>query len=109
MGSNMPGEYSSKSKKISAIRRILRQFIRDDIIEPEDEDISLVRDIEKARNDWLNACLSYEYAKDQVIIDYYIYNMKACQIKYEYLLSIAKERGLKLEQSEAKSITAVGK
>jgi len=109
MGSNMLGEYGSKSKKTSAIKRLLRQFIRDDITEQDDEDISLVRDIEKARNDWLNACLSYEYAKDKVIIDYYIYCMKACQIKYEYLLSIAKERGLKLEQADSKSITAVGK
>ncbi len=35
------------------------------------------------------------------MIDYYIYNMKACQIRYNYLLKRAKELGLRNDFYEA--------
>ena len=63
-----------------------------------EEDNALIEDIRSARNEWLNADSNLQYVCENEIIDYYTYMLKAAQIKYEYFLKKAKERGLKLKQ-----------
>ncbi|MDP4268022.1 MAG: YaaL family protein [Bacteroidota bacterium] len=71
-----------------------------------DEDRELIENIRKAKMDWINANQNFEYAGEQGIVDYYTYNIKACQVKYEYYIKLAKQRGLRLERiDETSSIT----
>lgn len=55
----------------------------------------LVENLKKTRNEWVTATMNYEFAQEDELIDYYIYLMKAAQLKYDYLLKKAKERGVK--------------
>lgn len=63
-----------------------------------DEDMDILKNIESARKEWLNATVNFEHISENDIIDYYTYNIKACQIRYEYLLKKAKEKGLKVSR-----------
>ncbi|MGE5472875.1 MAG: DUF2508 family protein [Ignavibacteriales bacterium] len=55
----------------------------------------VVENLKKARNEWVIASMNYEFAQEEDLIDYYIYLMKAAQLKYDYLLKKAKEKGAK--------------
>ena len=62
------------------------------------EDISdreLIENINSARKEWMEANISFEYVDEKEIIDYYTYKILACQIRYEYFLKLAKEKGFK--------------
>jgi hypothetical protein len=63
--------------------------------DPEKDRTVLLKNIRQARQDWLSAVSNFEQAEDADLIDYYIYKMKACQVRYNYLLKKAKEIGLK--------------
>lgn len=63
-----------------------------------EEDNTLIEDIRSARNEWLNADSNLQHVCESEIIDYYTYMLKAAQIKYEYFLKKAKERGVRLRQ-----------
>lgn len=63
--------------------------------DPETDRNVLLKSIRQARQDWLSAVSNFEQADDSDLIDYYIYKMKACQVRYNYLLKKAKEIGLK--------------
>lgn len=59
----------------------------------------------KTREDLVTASNNYEFA-DGDLIDYYLYQIKATQAKYNYLLKKAKQSGLivsMLEQIEIKN------
>ena len=58
----------------------------------ENED--LIESINDAKKEWLSARNNFEQAVESEIIDYYIYKIKAYQIRYEYLLKKAKEKGI---------------
>ncbi|NSW91763.1 MAG: YaaL family protein [Firmicutes bacterium] len=62
-----------------------------------DDDNTLIEDIRSAKNEWLNVDSNFQYVCENEIIDYYTYMLKAAQIKYEYYLKKAKERGLKVK------------
>ncbi|NLO39389.1 MAG: YaaL family protein [Ruminiclostridium sp.] len=64
-------------------------------LDPEKDKAVLLKHIKLARQDWLSALSNFEQAQDPDLIDYYIYKMKACQVRYNYLLKKAKEIGLK--------------
>ena len=53
----------------------------------------LINCIIKTREDLINANNNYEFA-DGDLIDYYLYQIKATQSKYNYLLKKAKQTGL---------------
>jgi len=55
----------------------------------------VIENLKKARNEWVIATMNYEFAQEDELIDYYIYMMKAAQLKYDYLLKKAKEKGAK--------------
>ncbi len=53
----------------------------------------LISCIIKTREDLVTANNNYEFA-DGELIDYYLYEIKATQSKYNYLLKKAKENGI---------------
>lgn len=59
-----------------------------------EDDYKLIEDINNAKNEWLEANSNLQYVSEHEIIDYYIYILKAAQIKYDYYLKKAKEKGL---------------
>lgn len=50
--------------------------------------------LKKAQIDLEIAMSNYEFADEPALVDYYTYNIKAAQMKYEYLLRKAKENGM---------------
>ena len=58
----------------------------------------LIECINRARNDWINANKEFEYAQNDEIIDYYTYKIKACQVRYEYFLKLAKRKGIAINK-----------
>ena len=57
----------------------------------------LIDSIITAKREWINANNEFNYAVDKEMIDYYTYKIKAYQARYEYLIKIAKEEGIKFE------------
>lgn len=55
---------------------------------------NLIESIKNARKEWISANLNFEHAVDSETIDYYTYKIKAYQVRYEYLLKKAKEKGV---------------
>lgn len=67
--------------------------------------LELITCIIKTREDLIAANNNYEFA-DGDLIDYYLYQIKATQSKYNYLLKKAKETGIlvsMLDQIEIKN------
>ncbi|MCX7922742.1 MAG: YaaL family protein [Clostridia bacterium] len=62
--------------------------------------LELIETIKVARKEWMNAYTNFDYADDEMIVDYYTYKIKACQVRYEYLIKKAKEKGLKVDMLE---------
>ncbi len=71
----------------------------------DNENTDLISCIIKTREDLVTANNNYEFA-DGDLIDYYLYQIKATQSKYNYLLKKAKKSGLivsMLDQIEIKN------
>ena len=71
----------------------------------ENDNLDLVSCIIKTREDLITANNNYEFA-DGELIDYYLYQIKATQSKYNYLLKKAKNSGIlvsMLDQIEIKN------
>ncbi|HOM03469.1 MAG TPA: YaaL family protein [Acetivibrio sp.] len=68
----------------------------------EDEEFKeveeLIKCIKDAKKEWISATANFEHATDSEIIDYYTYEIKAYQLRYEYLLKKAKEKGIKVNE-----------
>ena len=62
-------------------------------IEKENE---LIKVIIKTREELKNLNKNFEYAKDD-LVDYYTYQIKANQAKLDYLIKIAKTKGLQVD------------
>ena len=56
----------------------------------------LIKNLKIAQNELEVAVNNYEYAKEPELVDYYTYNIKAAQARYEYLLKIIKAENIKL-------------
>ena len=59
----------------------------------------LIRCIIKTREDLENANKNFEFAEGE-LIDYYLYQIKAVQSKYNYLIKKAKKSGLLVSMIE---------
>ena len=62
-------------------------------IEKEEE---LIRNIIITRKELKNADKNFEYAQDE-LVDYYIYQIKANQAKLNYLIKVAKMKGITVD------------
>lgn len=78
-------------KRLFQLKEIYHEM---ELRDPEKDRAALLKNITQARQDWLSAVSNFEQAEDSDLIDYYIYKMKACQVRYNYLLKKAKEIGL---------------
>lgn len=67
------------------------------------ENQKLIDNIATAKKEWIKANNDFNYAVDNDMIDYYTYKIKAYQARYEYLIRIAKERGIKYDTKQTKS------
>ena len=52
----------------------------------------LIENLKIAQNELQVAVNNYEFAKEPELVDYYTYNIKAAQMRYEYLLRKVKEQ-----------------
>lgn len=58
-----------------------------------DNDSDLIKHIIKTKNDLNFANINFEFAEND-LVDYYIYEIKANQAKLDYLIKMAKIKGL---------------
>lgn len=63
------------------------------ILDAEREKILI--EIKNLKIDLADAYNNFDYASDFLMVDYYTYQIKAFETKFEYLLKKAKEAGLK--------------
>lgn len=61
-----------------------------------EKETELVRAIIKAREELKIANCNFEYAQDD-LVDYYTYQIKANQAKLNYLIKIAKTKGIEVD------------
>lgn len=91
-----------KLQKNGLLDKLLKTFIIDSKAgtspsENLNEKGDLLESISIAKKDWACANINFEYAYDEQEIDYYAYKIKACEIRYEYLIKKAKEKGIRIE------------
>lgn len=73
------------------------EFVKESLIidrselEKEEE---IIRNIIIAKKDLDAARRNFEYAKSKDLVDYYIYQIKANQSKLDYLIKLAKAKGI---------------
>lgn len=75
---------------------VYERYIKDNPIfskNKENPNSDLIKSIIKTREDLQNANRNFEFAEEE-LIDYYLYQIKATQSKYNYLLRKAKKSGL---------------
>ena len=61
-----------------------------------EKEIELIRIIIKTREELKSNNMNFEYAKGD-LVDYYTYQIKANQAKLDYLIKLAKARGIKVD------------
>ena len=74
------------------------EYKREEIVKDRTElekEIELVRNIIETREELKNNNKNFEYA-ELGLVDYYIYHIKANQAKLNYLLKLAKAKGIKM-------------
>ena len=75
------------------------EYIKEIKIEEKNElekEIDLIKNIIKTREELKQDNKNYEYAEME-LIDYYIYQIKANQAKLDYLLNMAKAKGISID------------
>lgn len=66
----------------------------------EDEDKEILTGLKEIKQNLDMVYMKFEYATDTALIDCYIYELKSLQMKYEYLMQRAKEKGLQAQGFE---------
>ena len=61
-----------------------------------EKEIELIRNIINTREELKNANSNFEFAKED-LVDYYTYQIKANQAKLNYLIKIAKSKGIEVD------------
>ena len=72
-----------------------------------EKEIELIRTIIKTREELKNNNKNFEYAKEE-LIDYYTYQIKANQTKLDYLIKLAKLKGIEVDMINNKKYTFLG-
>ncbi len=68
-----------------------RTRIRSKLTVEEEEILKAAQD---ARDEWIDAGAGFEHVHDEMLVDYFIYKLKACESRYIYFVRLAKEKGL---------------
>lgn len=74
-------------------------YVREEKITEKTEiekEIELIRTIIKTREELKNNNRNFEYAQDE-LVDYYTYQIKANQAKLDYLIKLAKAKGIEVD------------
>ena len=83
------------------------EYIKEQKIEEKTEiekEIELIKSIINTREELKTDNKNFEYAQGE-LIDYYSYQIKANQAKLDYLIKIAKIKGIQVDMIEDKKIT----
>ena len=90
---------------VNIINSITRRKKRESLETKKMDDINdILADIYQAKKEWVNANINFEYVEERELVDYYTYRIKACEVKYEYLIKKAKERGIRLDSLDCAKI-----
>ncbi len=65
-------------------------------LDEREKEIELIKNIIHTRKELKNVDKNFEYAQDD-LVDYYIYQMKANQAKLNYLIKLAKMKGITVD------------
>ena len=74
----------------------------------KEREIELMQNIIETKEKLQNARKNFEYAEDGMI-DYYIYQIKANQSKLDYLIKLAKKKGVILSRDKEVKIMILQK
>ncbi len=72
----------------------------------KEREIELMQNIIETKEKLQNARKNFEYAEDGMI-DYYIYQIKANQSKLDYLIKLAKKKGIILSRDKEVKIRMI--
>lgn len=72
----------------------------------KEREIELMQNIIETKEKLQNARKNFEYAEDDMI-DYYIYQIKANQSKLDYLIKLAKKKGVILSRDKEVKIRMI--
>lgn len=72
----------------------------------KEREIELMQNIIETKENLKNARNNFEYAEDDMI-DYYIYQIKANQSKLDYLIKVAKKKGVILSRDNEVKIRMI--
>ena len=72
----------------------------------KEREIELMQNIIETKEKFQNARKNFEYAEDGMI-DYYIYQIKANQSKLDYLIKLAKKKGVILSRDKEVKIRMI--
>ncbi len=100
MNLNSSKNYSEVINKYSVFDKVINFFKTKmhiaDIKVGESEDANdIIEKVKTAKNELLNTYNNFENVKDDLMVDYYVYRIKACEARYDYLIKIAKVKGIK--------------
>ena len=65
-------------------------------LDEREKEIEIIKNIIHTRRELKNVDRNFEYAQDD-LVDYYIYEMKANQAKLNYLIKMAKMKGITVD------------
>lgn len=74
-------------------------YVKEELIQERTEiekESELIANIVKTREDLKKANKNFEYAQEE-LVDYYIYQIKAMQSKLDYLIKLAKSKGITVD------------
>ena len=74
-------------------------YVKEQLIKEKTEiekETELITNIIKTREDLKKANRNFEYAQEE-LVDYYIYQIKAMQAKLDYLIKLAKAKGITVD------------
>ena len=69
-----------------------------------EKEIQLIRNIIRTREQLKSDNVNFEYAKGD-LVDYYSYQIKANQAKLDYLIKLAKSKGIQVDMIKDKKFT----
>ena len=72
-----------------------------------EKEMELIRSIIKTTEELKSDNKNFEYAKEE-LIDYYTYQIKANQAKLDYLIKLAKLKGIEVDMINNKKYTFLG-